>query len=126
MPQLSQNSAMEKNLVVYGIPNCDTVKKSRAWFDAAGIAYSFHDYKKQGVTEAALRRWVQVLGWEVLLNKKGTTWRKLPASDQAAVIDAESAIQLMQRESSVIKRPVLEGANVLTVGYAPEPWQGKL
>jgi arsenate reductase (glutaredoxin) len=126
MPQLSQNSVMEKNLVVYGIPNCDTVKKSCAWLAAAGVAFQFHDYKKQGVPEAALRRWVQVLGWEVLLNKKGTTWRKLPASDQAAVIDAESAIQLMLRESSVIKRPVLDGVNVLTVGYAPEQWQGKL
>jgi arsenate reductase (glutaredoxin) len=117
---------MDKNLVVYGIPNCDTVKKSRAWLDATGIAYAFHDYKKQGVPEAALRRWVQQLGWEVLVNKKGTTWRKLPAEIQAAVIDAESAIRLLLREASVIKRPVLEGAGVLTVGYAPEQWQGKL
>ena len=93
---------MEKNLKVYGIPNCDTVKKSRAWLDAAGIAYSFHDYKKQGVPEAALRHWVEVLGWEALLNKKGTTWRKLPDASQAAVIDAESAIQLMLQGASVI------------------------
>jgi arsenate reductase (glutaredoxin) len=117
---------MEKQFVVYGIPNCDTVKKSRAWLDAAGMSYSFHDYKKHGVPEAALRRWVQALGWEVVLNKKGTTWRKLPAAIQEAVIDANSAVQLMLREASVIKRPVLEGAGMLTVGYAPERWQGKL
>jgi arsenate reductase (glutaredoxin) len=123
MGLLSQNSAMEKKLIVYGIPDCDTVKKSRAWLDAAGIAYSFHDYKKLGVPEVALRRWVQALGWEVLLNKKGTTWRKLPESEQTEVMDAESAIQLMLRGASVIKRPVLEGAGVLTVGYQPEQWQ---
>ncbi len=123
---MAQNTAMEKNLTVYGIANCDTVKKSRAWLDASGIAYSFHDYKKQGVPEAALRRWVQALGWEVLVNRKGTTWRKLPADIQASVIDAESAVQLMLREASVIKRPVLKGASLLTVGYAPDQWQGKL
>lgn len=117
---------MEKNLIVYGIPNCDTVKKSRAWLDAAGIAYSFHDYKKQGVPEVALRRWVQALGWEALVNKKGTTWRKLPVASQVVVTDAESAVQLMLREASVIKRPVVERAGVLTVGHVPEQWQGKL
>ncbi len=108
---------------LYGIPNCDTVKKSRAWFEASGIAYSFYDYKKQGVPEAALRRWVQALGWEALVNKKGTTWRKLPESEQTAVVDAESAILLMLREASVIKRPVLEGEGVLTVGFMPEQWK---
>jgi arsenate reductase (glutaredoxin) len=126
MGLLSQNSVMDKKVMVYGIPNCDTVKKSRAWLDAASIAYSFHDYKKQGVPEAALRRWVEVLGWEALLNKKGTTWRKLTQAQQAAVVNAESAIQLMLREASVIKRPVLEGSGVLTVGHQPELWQGHL
>jgi arsenate reductase (glutaredoxin) len=126
MGLLSQNSVMDKKVMVYGIPNCDTVKKSRAWLDGASIAYSFHDYKKQGVPEAALRRWVEVLGWEALLNKKGTTWRKLTQAQQAAVVNAESAIQLMLREASVIKRPVLEGSGALTVGHQPELWQGHL
>ena len=109
-------------ITLYGIPNCDTVKKSRAWFDAQGIAYEFHDFKKQGVPEAALREWVKVLGWEALVNKKGTTWRKLDASVQSAVCDSESAIALMLANASVIKRPVVQIATKLTVGFAPELW----
>ena len=76
-------------ITLYGIPNCDTVKKSRVWFDYRGIAYQFHDFKKQGVPELALRQWVERLGWEALVNKKGTTWRKLDATAQAAVVHAE-------------------------------------
>ncbi|NJM43557.1 MAG: Spx/MgsR family RNA polymerase-binding regulatory protein [Brachymonas sp.] len=113
---------MEKNFVVYGIPNCDTVKKSRAWFTAQGIAVEFHDFKKQGVPQAALERWIQVLGWEAMVNKKGTTWRKLSLAQKEVVVDAAAAIALMLRESSVIKRPVVEGAGMLTVGFAPEQW----
>ena len=108
--------------IMYGIPNCDTVKKSRAWFDARGTAYQFHDFKKQGVPEAALRQWVQALGWEALVNKKGTTWRKLDAAMQEGVKDTESAIALMLAHASVIKRPVVVSSAKITVGYAPDQW----
>jgi arsenate reductase (glutaredoxin) len=110
-------------ITLYGIPNCDTVKKSRAWFDEHGLAYQFHDFKKQGVPGDALDAWVKALGWEPLVNKKGTTWRKLPAEEQAAVKDALSAKALMLREASVIKRPVVVMGNKLTVGYSPEVWK---
>jgi arsenate reductase (glutaredoxin) len=113
---------MSTTTVIYGIPNCDTVKKSRAWMDAQGKAYQFHDFKKQGVPEAALRQWVNALGWEALVNKKGTTWRKLDAAEQASVVDADSATALMQREPSVIKRPVVMRGDEVTVGYVPEKW----
>ena len=109
-------------ITLYGIPNCDTVKKSRAWFDSLGIAYQFHDFKKQGVPELALRQWVEALGWGALVNKKGTTWRKLDATAQAAVVHAESAIALMLAHPSVIKRPVVVQAEKITVGYMPEKW----
>jgi Spx/MgsR family transcriptional regulator len=120
MPELSQNARMK--ITLYGIPNCDTVKKSRAWFDAQGIAYQFHDFKKQGVPQSALQQWVKTLGWEALVNKKGTTWRALDAAAQAAVKDDASAIALMLAQPSVIKRPVVQRAGQLTVGYVPEQW----
>jgi arsenate reductase (glutaredoxin) len=113
---------MSNTIILYGIPNCDTVKKSRAWFDAQGKAYQFHDFKKQGVPEAALRQWVSLLGWEALLNKKGTTWRKLDAAAQAAVVDADSAVALMLREASVIKRPVVVSGGTVTAGYVTDQW----
>ena len=109
-------------ITLYGISNCDTVKKSRVWFDSRGIAYQFHDFKKQGVPELALRQWVETLGWEALVNKKGTTWRKLDATAQAAVVHAESAIALILAHPSVIKRPVVVQAEKITVGYMPEKW----
>ncbi|TAG26340.1 MAG: arsenate reductase [Burkholderiales bacterium] len=118
-------TANTPTITLFGIPNCDTVKKSRAWFDTAGKAYLFHDFKKQGVPEAALRQWVKALGWEALVNKKGTTWRKLDAAAQAAVIDEESAIALMLTNSSVIKRPVATNGQHVSVGYAPDAW-GKM
>lgn len=107
---------------VYGIPNCDTVKKTRVWMDSAGQAYMFHDFRKQGVPEAALRQWVKALGWEALVNKKGTTWRKLDARQQAAVTDETRAIALMLAHSSVIKRPVVVRGARVTVGFMPEQW----
>jgi arsenate reductase (glutaredoxin) len=113
---------MSTSITLYGIPNCDTVKKSRAWFDDHGKAYVFHDFKKQGVPEAALRQWVKALGWEALVNKKGTTWRKLDVATQAAVMDADSAIALMLANSSAIKRPVVVQGAKITVGYVPEQW----
>jgi arsenate reductase (glutaredoxin) len=109
-------------ITLYGIPNCDTVKKSRAWFDAQGLAYQFHDFKKQGVPASALDSWINAVGWEALVNKKGTTWRKLDAATQAAVVDAASAKALMQREPSVVKRPVVVQGGKVSVGFSPEVW----
>jgi arsenate reductase (glutaredoxin) len=109
-------------IILYGIPNCDTVKKSRDWWDAQTIAYKFHDFKKQGVPEQALDSWITALGWEALVNKKGTTWRKLDAATQAAVVDAASAKALILREPSVVKRPVVVRSNKITVGFNPESW----
>lgn len=113
---------MSATVTVYGITNCDTVKKSRAWFDARGITYQFHDFKKLGVPEAALRHWVNTLGWEALVNKKGTSWRGLDTAKQAAVVDAESAMACMLAHSSLIKRPVVSNGASLTVGFVPEKW----
>ena len=107
---------------LYGIPNCDTVKKSRAWFDEHKHPYTFHDFKKQGVPEQALSTWIAAIGWEALVNKKGTTWRKLDADTQARVNDAASAHALMLTHPSVIKRPVVAREQRITVGYVPQDW----
>ena len=114
-------------ITLYGIPNCDTVKRSRAWLSERSVDYAFHDFKSKGVPAAELDVWIDRLGWEALVNKKGTTWRKLDAATQAAIVDAKSARALMLREPSVIKRPVVmlrDGARDvrLTVGYAPDAW----
>ena len=105
------------SITVYGIPNCDTVKKARAWLAANGVEYTFHDFKKDGVPPASLDRWIEELGWEKLVNRKGTTWRKLDAAVQAGVTDAKSARQLMLENVSVIKRPVVEWGTKATVGF---------
>ena len=111
------------NITVYGIPNCDTVKKARAWLAEQGVACVFHDYKKQGVPLAQLEGWMQQLGWEALLNRKGTTWRKLDAALQADVTDASSAKAVMLAHASTIKRPVIAWpSGRITVGYTPELW----
>ncbi len=109
-------------ITLYGIPNCDTVKKARAWLAGRGIQADFHDYKKQGVPEAALRGWVKALGWETLLNRKGTTWRKLDPARQAQVADADSAIALMLEQPSVIRRPVLVRGDTLLAGFDADAW----
>ena len=109
---------------VYGIPNCDTVKKARKWLDAQGLEYSFHDYKKEGADAAKLERWADRVGWEVLLNRRGTTFRKLDEADKAD-IDREKALALMAEHTSMIKRPVAEtddGDRVL-VGFAQSEWE---
>ncbi|MFA5082778.1 MAG: ArsC family reductase [Hydrogenophilaceae bacterium] len=93
---------------VYGIPNCDTVKKARAWLESHDLVYEFHDYKKQGVPEAMLHKLLKAHGWEVLVNRKGPTWRKLPDDVKASLKDADSALAVMQANSSVIKRPIVE------------------
>ncbi len=105
---------------VYGIPNCDTVKKARDWLSAAGVDYQFHDFKKAGVPEAALADWLQALGWEAVLNRKGTTWRKLDATLQATVTDAASAAAVVREFPSVVKRPVVRWPKGrLSVGFSP-------
>ena len=106
-------------ITLYGIPNCDTVKKARNWLADAGVDYMFHDYKKAGIDEASLRRWAGEAGWEKLLNKAGTTFRKLPDADKAD-IDADKAVALMLAHPSMIKRPVVEGAGALLVGFKPD------
>jgi arsenate reductase len=93
---------------LYGIPNCNTVKKARTWLTGNGIAIPFHDFKKQGVSEELLEAWLEQISWEKLVNRQGTTWRQLPDEAKAAVCDETSAIRLMLEKSSVIKRPVLE------------------
>ena len=113
-------------ITVYGIPNCDTVKKSRAWLHDHGIEHQFHDFKKQGVP-AELPTWVDALGWDTLVNRKGTTWRKLEPAAQTAVHDAASALALMQAHASVIKRPVVVwGPSQVTVGFDAAAWQARL
>ncbi len=113
-------------LTLYGIPNCDTVKKARKWLDAQGIAYDFHDYKKAGVPEGALADWVDALGWEVLLNRRGTTFRKL-SDDDKADIDAAKALRLMIAHPSMIKRPVVTtGEGEPLVGFDANAWSARL
>ena len=107
---------------LYGIPNCDTVKKARAWLDGRGVAYAFHDYKKLGVDQASLRRWTSALGWETVLNRAGTTFRALPDADKAD-LDQDKAIALMLAQPSMIKRPIVEGDGVLVAGFKADAWQ---
>lgn len=106
-------------VTLYGIPNCDTVKKARTYLDGRGVAYHFHDYKKVGIQAADLERWIGQVGWEKLLNKAGTTFKKLPDADKAD-IDEKKAIALMLANPSMIKRPVVEGGASLLVGFKPE------
>jgi arsenate reductase len=109
-------------LTLYGIPNCDTVKKARTWLGDHGVAYTFHDYKKAGADEASLRRWTSALGWETVLNRAGTTFRALPDADKAD-LDQDKAIALMLAQPSMIKRPIVEGEGVLVAGFKPDAWQ---
>jgi arsenate reductase (glutaredoxin) len=111
------------SIVLYGIPNCDTVKKARAWLAAHDVDHTFHDFKRQGIPAARLDAWIAELGWEKLVNRKGTTWRKLDAARQAAVKDADSAKALVFAEPSVIKRPVVEwSVKKSTIGFDPAEW----
>ena len=103
---------------LYGIPNCDTVKRARAWLAGQGVVYEFHDFKKAGVPEARLDAWLAAVGWETLLNRKGTMWRKLSDVERAAVTDRGTARALMLAHASIIKRPVVEWADgQVTVGF---------
>jgi arsenate reductase (glutaredoxin) len=113
------------SLIFYGIPNCDTVKKARTWLEARGTAYSFHDYKKAGADPAKLAAWCRIAGWEKLLNRAGTTFKKLPDADKAD-LDEVRAIALMAANPSAIRRPVLEHPGGLLVGFKPDEWEAAL
>lgn len=107
-------------IILYGIANCDSVKKARTVLSERGITYTFHDYKKQGVPETQLRNWVVAKGWAQLLNRKGTTWRGLNEETKVSVKNAESAIAVMLANPSTIKRPVVVSGTAIIVGYEPE------
>jgi len=109
------------NITMYGIKNCDTIKKARKWLEAEGVDYQFHDYKKEGIQKNQLVTWIAQLGWEVLLNKRGTTWRKLP-DEVKDNIDEASAITVMLENTSIIKRPVLDTGNTLLVGFSADEY----
>jgi len=113
-------------ITIYGIKNCDTMKKARAWLDKHGIDYSFHDYKTEGIERKRLERWEKKIGWKTLLNRAGTTFRKLSDKDKNG-LDARKAVALMLAQPSVIKRPVLDlGGGKLLVGFAPEQYEAVL
>ncbi|GMM60978.1 arsenate reductase [Novosphingobium pituita] len=114
------------SLTLYGIPNCDTVKKARVWLDGKGLAYTFHDYKKQGADAAQVARWVEQAGLDKVLNKAGTTFRKLADADKAdlaADLTGEKAVALMVAQPSLIKRPIVEYPGGLVVGFKPAEWE---
>ncbi len=110
---------------VYGIPNCDTVKKARVWLAARGLEYAFHDYKKEGADPAKLAQWADAVGWEALLNRRGTTFRALSEAEKAD-IDRAKALRLMQAQPSLIKRPVVEHQTGLLVGFSEQEWETAL
>ena len=111
---------------VYGVKNCNTVKKALTWLDEHRIAYTFHDFKKEGVSSDKLEGWEKQIGWEPLVNKRGTTWRKLSPEAQSAVVDAASANALMQEKTSVIRRPVIESPRGVIVGFDAAEYEDKL
>ena len=117
---------MTTNTTLYGITNCDTVKKARAWLDENDVTVQFHDFKKSGVPAARLDAWLKAVGWERLLNRKGTTWRKLDEPLREATVDAASARRVMLDQPSVIKRPVVEWADGrITVGFDAGDWAAR-
>ena len=112
-------------ITIYGIPNCDTMKKARTWLSDNGVPHDFHNYKKQGIDEATLEKWVDAVGYEMLVNKRGTTWRKLD-DEQKDNIDRDSAISLMAENPSLIKRPVLDNGKGYIVGFKADDYAEKL
>lgn len=112
-------------MILHGIRNCDTVKKARAWLDGRGVAYAFHDYKVAGIDAPRLRAWAEELGWEKLLNRAGTTFRKLPEADKQG-LDADEAIMLMLAQPSMIKRPLLDLGDRRLLGFDPAHWSAAL
>jgi arsenate reductase len=111
-----------KAVTIYGIKNCDTMKKARAWLDDRGVAYEFHDYKTAGIERGRLEAWAREAGWETLLNRAGTTFRKLPEKDREGLTE-KKAIALMASQPSMIKRPVLDAGGRLLVGFKPEQYE---
>jgi arsenate reductase len=114
--------AKPKSVTIYGIKNCDTMKKARTWLDDHGVAYGFHDYKAEGITPGVLEGWAHKVGWEVLLNRAGTTFRKLPEKDREGITE-KKAIALMVAQPSMIKRPVLDVDGKLLVGFKPDQYE---
>ena len=112
----------QKSVMLYGIKACDTMKKARAWLDRHGVVYDFHDYKSRGIDRATLDAWAGKVGWEPLLNRAGTTFRKLPDADKAD-LSQEKAIRLMLAQPSMIKRPVLVIGGAVVVGFSPETYE---
>ncbi|MBV8536478.1 MAG: ArsC family reductase [Alphaproteobacteria bacterium] len=112
---------MARAITIYGIKNCDTMKKARNWLEARKIAYEFHDYKTAGIERPVLEAWAKKVGWETLLNRQGTTFKKLPDASKAG-LDETKAIALMEAQPSMIKRPVLDIGGKLTVGFKPEAY----
>ncbi|MEM8518451.1 Spx/MgsR family transcriptional regulator [Janthinobacterium sp. CAN_S7] len=115
---LTPLSPTTMTITLYGIPNCDTVKKARTWLAAQQIDFTFHDFKKQGLERASVEAWLQQLPWDVLINKKGTTWRALSDERKAATVDAASALELMLENPSIIKRPVLDKDGQFRVAFS--------
>lgn len=113
--------AKSKSVTIYGIKNCDTMKKARTWLDDHGVAYTFHDYKAEGIDKVSLERWAKEVGWEILLNRAGTTFRKLPDAQRENVTE-KKAIALMLEQPSMIKRPVLDVGGKLLVGFKPDAY----
>jgi Spx/MgsR family transcriptional regulator len=118
-------------ITLFGIPNCDTVKKARAWLTANSIDYKFHDFKKQGIPTERLAAWISAVGWEKLLNRQGTTWRKLDVATQSTAIDADSAAKLLILNASLIKRPVVEwgkspSVSDISIGFDINSWNKRL
>ena len=111
-------------MILYGISNCDTVKKARRWLDEQGVAYHFHDVRKDGLEAARLQGWIVALGWEKLLNKAGTTFRKLPDAQKDG-LDAASAKALMLDQPAMIRRPVVEADNGISVGFSADEWKAR-
>lgn len=106
---------------LYGIPNCDTVRKARAWLDARGRSYTFHDFRKEGVDAARLARWIQAAGLDMVVNRRGTTWRALSGSDRA-LIEAGEAVTVLQANPAMIRRPVVEHPDGLLIGFREDEW----
>lgn len=112
-------------MIVYGIPNCDTIKKARKWLQGHDLDYQFHDFRKDGLDSALLHKWVDKVGWETLLNRRGTTWRKLPEATRST-IDVKTAIKIMLEQPAIIKRPVLVTSKRILVGFNEDEYRSLL
>lgn len=125
MPSSFNYPKLTEMLTLYGIPNCDTVRKARKWLDTHGVQYDFYDYKKRGVTREKLDHWLTQISWEKLVNRSGTTWRKLPEEQKSTVKDAGSAAEILLSNNSAIKRPLIENVagKVLTLGFSEKEYE---